>query len=321
MRSAARLKMGYYPLPEREGERIRALLSFASPASVIDPCVGQGTALHLVTSDAPVRRHGVELDAERARISSSKGIETIQGNTFDVIVKPESFSLMYLNPPYDSEIGTIGNRRMEAVFLEHTYRWLRTDGVLILVIPFERLHDCTGILSSHFTSLNVFRMTDPDSVQYRQIAIFGVRREVRGSAIENNKRQLHSISLYGRFLELTELQPGAYAPYSVPPSEEATVNYRGLPYDLLEDLLPQSGAWRQVAPLLMPREDVATGRPVTPLHGGHVGLLCTAGLLERSLRRGREQAHRPLAVGQACDHLCRRGWRRPDHSSSGTLDQ
>ena len=202
MRSAARLKMGYYPLPESEGKKLRALLSFAGPASVIDPCVGQGTALELVTSDAPVRRYGIELDAERARIASTKGIETIQGNTFDAIAKPESFSLLYLNPPYDSEIGAIGNRRMEAVFLEHTYRWLRMEGVLILVIPFERLHDCTGILSSHFTSLNVFRMTDPDSVQYRQIAVFGVRHEVRGSAVENNKRQLHSIGFYGSFLEL-----------------------------------------------------------------------------------------------------------------------
>jgi hypothetical protein len=168
---------------------------------------------------------------------------------------------------------------MEAVFLEHTHRWLRMEGVLILVIPFERLHDCTGILSSHFASLKVFRMTDLDSVQYRQIAVFGVRREVRGSAVENNKRQLHSVGLYGSFLELAELQPGACTAYSVPPSAEASLSYRGLPYDVLEDLLPQSGAWRQVAPLLMPHDDVATGRPITPLHGGHVGLLCTAGLL------------------------------------------
>jgi hypothetical protein len=168
---------------------------------------------------------------------------------------------------------------MEAVFLEHTYRWLRMDGVLILVIPFERLHDCTGILSSHFTSLRAFRMTDPDSVQYRQIAVIGVRHEVRGAAVENNRRQLHSIGLYGSYLELEELQPGACAPYSVPLSGEATLNYRGLPYDILEDLLPHSGAWRQAAPLLMPHDDVATGRPITPLHGGHVGLLCTAGLL------------------------------------------
>jgi hypothetical protein len=73
----------------------------------------------------------------------SKGIETIQGNIFDVIAKPESFSLLYLNPPYDPEIGTIRNRGMEAVFLEHTYGLLRMEGVLILVIPLERLHDCT----------------------------------------------------------------------------------------------------------------------------------------------------------------------------------
>ena len=279
MRSAARLKMGYYPLPESEGEKLRALLSFASQASVIDPCVGQGTALHLVTGGAPVRRYGIELDAERARIASSKGIETIQGNTFDAIAKPESFSLLYLNPPYDSEIGTIRNRRMEAVFLEHTYRWLRMDGILIFLIPFERLHDCAGILSSHFASLRVFRMTDTDSVQYRQIAVLGVRREVKGAAVESNKRQLHSMGLYGSFLELAELQPGVCAPYSVPPSGGATLNYRGLPYDILEDLLPLSGAWKQAAPLLMPHDEVATGRPITPLHGGHVGLLCTAGLL------------------------------------------
>ena len=207
MRSVARLKMGYYPLPESEGIKLRSLLTFSEPASVIDPCVGQGTALHLVTSDAPVRRYGVELDAERARIASSKGIETIQGNAFDTIARPESFSLLYLNPPYDSEIGSVANNRMERLFLEHTYRWLAIDGVLVLVIPFERLHDCAGVLSSHFARLNVLRMTDEESVQYRQIAVLGVRRNVRGVAVEENKRRLQSISPYGSFHALPELQP------------------------------------------------------------------------------------------------------------------
>jgi tRNA1(Val) A37 N6-methylase TrmN6 len=212
MRNVARLKMGYYPLPESEGLKLRALLSFTQPASVIDPCVGQGTALHLVTSDADVRRYGVELDAERARIAGSRDIETIQGNTFDAITRPESFSLLYLNPPYDSEIGSIANRRMEAVFLEHTYRWLVMGGVLVLVIPFERLHDCTGLLSSHFAQLNVFRMTDEASVQYRQIVVFGVRSDVRGAAVESNKRQLQKISPYGSFQALPELQPDVCPP-------------------------------------------------------------------------------------------------------------
>ena len=116
MRNVARLKMGDYPLPEAKGVKLRSLVSFAEPASVIGPCVGQGTALQLITSEAPVRRHGVELDAELARIASANGVETIRGNAFDANARPESFSLPCLNPPDDSEIGSIANRRMEAVF-------------------------------------------------------------------------------------------------------------------------------------------------------------------------------------------------------------
>jgi len=127
MRNAARLKMGYYPLPESEGRRLRTLLSFAQPASVIE----------FVTSDAPVRRYGVELDAERARIASSKGIETIQGNTFDAIAKPESFSLLYLNPPYDSEIGSIANRRPQCGRTDRRERSLEDSRVesVIVILP------------------------------------------------------------------------------------------------------------------------------------------------------------------------------------------
>jgi hypothetical protein len=41
--------------------------------------------------------------------------------------------------------------------------------------------------------------------------------------------------------------------------------------------------------MLLPRDDVATGRPITPLHGGHVGLLCTAGLLNGIFGEGNDR--------------------------------
>ena len=43
MRNVARLKMGYYPLPESEGVKLRSLLPYSQTASVIviNPCVGQ----------------------------------------------------------------------------------------------------------------------------------------------------------------------------------------------------------------------------------------------------------------------------------------
>ena len=71
-RSAARLKMGYYPLPESESANLRKLLSFTGPASVVDPCVGQGTALNLLTQGADVRRYCAFRTPPQARTDSAR---------------------------------------------------------------------------------------------------------------------------------------------------------------------------------------------------------------------------------------------------------
>ena len=129
MRLSGRLKLGYFPLPPSEGDKIRNLLLFgAEPASVIDPCVGTGAALQQITKGGNCRLYGIELDAARAATAAAAGITTIQGSTFDTHSKVERFSLLYLNPPYDSEIGSLSNRRMEELFLDHTFRWLRIGG-------------------------------------------------------------------------------------------------------------------------------------------------------------------------------------------------
>ena len=79
MRNAGRLKLGYYPLPASEGQRLRHLLQSDSTFNAIDPCVGTGDALRLITRNLDCRLHGVELDAERAGTASRAGIATIQG--------------------------------------------------------------------------------------------------------------------------------------------------------------------------------------------------------------------------------------------------
>lgn len=288
-RSAARLKMSHFPLPPGEAQNIRSLLIFSGSCSVIDPCAGKGTAFNLITAGAPVVRFGVELDTRRAEEASKTGIRIIQGNVFDAHAKVESFSLLYLNPPYDSEINLTGNRRLERLFLEHTHHWLVQLGVLIFVIPFEQLNDCAGILSANFTRISAFRMVHAESVRFRQIVVFGVRRNVRGTAHEESLRQLRVLAQHDGYERMPELASGVVEPYVVPVSGEATLSYRGLPYNVIEDLLPYSAAWKQAAQVILPSEDMAIGRPITPLHGGHVGLLCTAGLLNGVFGQGQER--------------------------------
>jgi hypothetical protein len=46
--------------------------------------------------------------------------------------------------------------------------------------------------------------------------------------------------------------------------------HAGIPLDEVEDLLLDSAAYRQAGRILLPRQRDVRGRPLTPLHGGHV---------------------------------------------------
>jgi len=284
VRLAGRERLGFYPLPVAEAKRIRGFLDFPGErCTALDPCVGDGVAFQTVTSDAQTRRYGIELDAYRAEQARSVVEELIHGNCFDVQCPVESFSLIYLNPPYDFEVGEGKSQRMERLFLEHVHRWLKPGGILAFVIPGPRIEECNAALSVHFKDVRVYRLTEPESVRYKQIVLFGVRRT------RNERERLQDADItrarqwYGSLSRDPErLSPLPSEPdhqYVVPPAEPVRMVYRGLPLDQIEDLLPKSSAYRQAAPILFAQEADISGRPLTPLHGGHVGLLCTAGML------------------------------------------
>jgi len=284
MRIAARTKLGFYPLPLSEAERIRRFLAFPDKqCSALDPCVGDGVAFGAIASGEKVLRNGVELDAGRTAQARTKGIDTIHGNCFDVQCPVESFSLIYLNPPYDFEISEEKSQRMEKVFLEHVYRWLKPLGVLALVVPAKRIGDCAVVLSRHFRDVQIYRLTEPESVRYQQVVVFGLRRTRQerdrlrdGEIIQ---AQLWLGSLDRKLQELPPLPAEPDHTYAVLPGTPVRLVHRGLPLDEIEDLLPKSAAYRQASAVIFAQQLDVVGRPLTPLHGGHVGLLCTAGML------------------------------------------
>jgi len=162
-RPFARLKLGYYPLPTEEARNIHSVLVASAPYCAIDPCAGDGSALLEITNGTGAHLAAIEVDADRAVAAAQRGIPTVHGSAFECKVQSESCSLLYLNPPYDTELGPHSNKRMEFVFLDHCYRWVRTD----------------GSACSASAILNVFASTKPwFSVRVRN-HIRGVNREER----------------------------------------------------------------------------------------------------------------------------------------------
>jgi len=247
-------------------------------------------ALAQITADAGAHRYGIELDAYRAEQARVLADSVIQGSCFDVHCAVDSFSLLYLNPPYDFETDEARTQRTERTFLQHTHRWLKPGGVLVLVIPKGRIVDCSQILSHQFKEVRVCRLTAPDSVRFDQVVIFGIRRtrrereRLRDRELEESRQLLAGLS--HQISPLQPLSQKADFKCDVPESAPVTLVYKGLPLDDIEELLPKSSAYRQANRLLFGQPNAIGGRPLTPLHGGHIGLLCTAGMLNGIFGKG-----------------------------------
>ena len=307
-RKASRLRLGYYPLGSAEAQRLRRFLEFSPECAVLDPCAGTGAALRQITVETPARRYGIELDSYRAAEARRSLDEVIQGSVFDTHCPVEAYSLLYLNPPYDDEIAEGRNQRMERVFLEHCFRWLRPGGVLVLVIPGNRLTSCSDVLAPHFRDLGIYRLTAPEAARYSQIAVFGVRRTRR------ERERLHDrdvsaarellFSVGRNYARLSPLADEPDRMYSVPPSSPIVrLTHRGLPMDVLEDLLPSSRAYRQAGRILFAPEVQVHGRPLTPLHAGHVGILSCSGLLNGVFGTGEARHVACWETGKVVDRL------------------
>ena len=268
MRNAGRLKLGFYPLPIPEAMRLRGYLSLPDgPFSAMDPCVGHGAAFHCLLDGVSANRYGIELDGSRAVAALSLGIDVLHADALEVRCGASSLSLLYLNPPYDFEVGPSGsNKRMELVFLKHTGRWLKPRGVLIFVIPQSRLKDCARTLAEQFADVRVYRLQEPESVRFNQIAVLARRRGSNERLVDTEAvsfaRQLEGLAAQR---ELQPLSNVADTQYPVPLSEAAILKHDGIPLDAVEDQLLKSPAYRarlNAASLRTADEPVITGELV-----------------------------------------------------------
>jgi hypothetical protein len=198
--------------------------------------------------------------------------------------------LLYLNPPYDFEVGQQGNKRLELVFLEHTYRWLKPKGVLVFVIPRLQLKVCARLLAEQFTGFLLSRLTEPECTKYDQVVVLAFRRG-RNTHLDDAALLRVSGYLAGAATEpnIPPLTDTADTVFPVPSSTPVVLTNRGIPLDQVEDLLLQSSAYRQASRVLIREPNIITGRPLTPLHGGHVSLLATAGMLNGVFGHGEDR--------------------------------
>ena len=59
-----------------------------------------------------------------------------------------------------------------------------------MAVPQERLDSAIPLLAGNFTDLRIFRIPDPEAERFDQVALFGVRKRMRGEHYDRNRALL-----------------------------------------------------------------------------------------------------------------------------------
>lgn len=282
--------MGYYPTPLSVVNVSRTYLKFPeSPFTILDPCVGEGMALEELAAYSPAVTYGVEPDEKRGPLAESRVRHVAVGSGIENMrISHESVSLLFLNPPYDSEAGTetLKEVRKEKVFLKDTYEYLKKGGTIIYIIPQVRLTpDIVKILVYRFRDLRVFRFAEDEYKAFGQVVVFGTRKEIPTV----NNEEATRLSGYWNHEEEPPILDAVKEPLYVIPSAPKIPLFRSRiirGVDLVKDV-EISTLWLRAKEMGIRREAVLTGaRPPIPLHKGHMGLALVSGALDGNIGIG-----------------------------------
>ena len=187
MRLAAQAKGGYYPTPERVVDLIAELIHTPTgyyhrgreTIRILDPCCGAGDALERLAEglDQPnamtIETYGVELHRDRAEQAEKRLYRTLAVDLFATSIANGAFGLLLLNPPYDYDSE---DKRTEHAFLTHCTRYLAESGLLVFIVPRQRLAVSARYLSTHYGRMRCWAFPVPEREVFDQVVLFGYRK-------------------------------------------------------------------------------------------------------------------------------------------------
>ena len=187
MRLAAQAKGGYYPTPERVVDLTADLIHTpngnyyrnAETIRILDPCCGAGDALERLAQNLdrpnsmPIETYGVELHRDRAEEAEKRLHRTLASDLFQTSIANGAFGMLLLNPPYDWDSE---DKRVEHAFLTQTTRYLAESGLLVFIVPRQRLSYSARYLSTHYGRMQCWAFPDPEREVFDQVVVFGYRK-------------------------------------------------------------------------------------------------------------------------------------------------
>ena len=294
MHFEGKLKMGYYPTPVIMMKHIKSFMNYQGKhVSILDPCVGCGTAVKSLVEQSEGFTYGVEIDEIRFKKAKAVCHKVLPGGIESASITNKFFSALFLNPPYDNTMAgeTTRSERKEKTFLIRTFDYLKPGGVLIYVIPqYSLISDIARMLTYRLEDIRVFRFSDEEYSAYSQIIVMGVRKTKFFAEIERANNLVAKAELGDMLEQIPMLDKPVYL---VPGSSKEIPTFRSNIIDE-EALLSQIKKDGLMDRIKRKTERVTQSNhcnPPTNLHQGHIGLLLASAYLNGKVDESNGKGH------------------------------
>lgn len=191
-------KGGFFPTPECEMSYLLEHITVnpLSQVSILDPCAGKGNALqqikkHVEAQRATANTFAIEIEKSRAAeiIKEKRADQVLNCGYEETRISRNSISCLYLNPPFFELQG----ERAEKIFLNDLTvhdSLLSIGGLIILNVPQYVLPDIAKLISTRMEKVKVYRFSEENFSDYKQVFVLGYRRAAGLGRNENIEKYL-----------------------------------------------------------------------------------------------------------------------------------
>ena len=287
-RLESQAKMGFYPTPLCVVESIGKMLKISEDTRLLDTCCGEGEALSMLAGQSGAETYGVELHHQRMTQAKTRLNHVLWADArYDCICSRGAFSLLWLNPPYDTGHFESDQKkeRLEVQFLKRHWPLLQDGGIMVYIIPWSSLPAAVSFLAKNARNLTILKFPDDCFWDFNQIVVMCVKAKPWKTEIERNTILLNSATaafVKGDLDHLfsTDMTPEIF--YNVSASGDMKdFTFRSTRLDPKHALekLKTSVVWAKAHLRMFPEATAKSIRPLTPLREGHLAMLLASGMM------------------------------------------
>lgn len=293
-RIESQAKAGFYPTPDSVCELLQSKITFEDGARLIDPCCGAGLTLSRLATTTTTT-YGIELNHERSSEARSRLHHVLWGDALtEARISAQAFGLLYLNPPYDTEINPDEkSQRFETLFLRRYLGSLQHGGFLVFVIPYYILvTNCAQAIARNF-KVQMLAFPEGEFQAFKQCIVFGRRQMVTAEQAQKTEDRLRALGRMepDAFMEeITPLEIVAPLSIKVPAPVKSSFVFQINRFDPLEGLpvVRKAGILKGALEELAPKKNNVI-RPLTMLENGHLALMLAGGYMNGAVEQNGRQ--------------------------------